>query len=917
MLSALTGLDGSIVDRGANAEISLSGATIVSSGAVSIDATTTVDSNADAFDEGSFGPASSSPLHVAVGYAEGSSTVTTSLTDGTSISGAQGVAIETDGDVGATATAVSSNNASSSATNPNGVQLAITVTYANLIDATTLDNSVNIASSDGNVSINSAGITSSTPSSQTNGYGNGLAGVNVSLSFDTATVDTYVNGHVSAAGTINLAQGGATDSNTLTFNGGDSSVVNLTNSTIYLPGNDLTTGEQVTYTPQNAIGYNPSTGVTPFSPVDSNPIGGLTSGQNYYIINLGSGYVQLSTAPPITLDPTVTDPASTQILTVPGAYDFALNAVDSSANTISIQQNGFNTGDTVVYTDNGNTPIQGLINNGTYVVTAIDRNTFSLSNPGSTTAIAISQGSATGAQTFTDGSDVQTINLALINGNTITAAANPLTQGQTIVYQPLTSGDIGNVADGFAYTVDVVSASAGTFALIDPAAGTVVALSTPSGPSLQEFDYAAQVISFNPSTDVNATTDEITVPSTVGLTAGEALVYHVDPNITNTVTVQGDAFPGQTLTVTEPDAAIGGLRDNTVYYAVVVDPTHLRLATNVSYALGALPITFTSLGSGNYNQLLSSPTTVGIGLSATLDATDESSAYPYTGASPGAAGVANDASTDDGLNALGLDFGSFLSSVASPTDTSGGNSNSLTSSINTSSNNDGLTVAGGIAFNYVNHNVQALVGNMATTAAPTVLSTPNNVTVVASISETEQEIAQSYAAKPEGSNGSAVAAAIAVGLYTNYPDAEIEGNTSVDAGQALSISTTVTYPILADPLTLIETIPDSFVQSGMGGSRHSAGWLSGFRHGLAQCLGRIAGIPRSGWRHVVQRLDRRRRLQQYRRRDDRRRRQDQPERRVPDAESVGQRHGFDFDDDARPRRHRCLQLHWRRCDRRL
>ncbi len=811
VISAATGLDGSIVDRGANASILVQGATIVGSGAVSISATTAVDAISNAVVEGADGAASITKLQVAVGYAQAASTVTTALTDNAYVSGDQGVSIASTGGVSASTTSYAATNptASQSSPNPNAVQLAIAVTWANLTDTTKLDDTVTVASSAGNVSIGATGSTSSIPSAQTTGFDNGRAGVNLGLSFDTATVETDVNGHVSAAGSINLAQGGSTSNNTLTFNGGNANDVNLADSTLFLQNHGLTTGDQVTYTAQNAVG--------PLTAVASTAIGGLSSGQTYYVLVVDKDHIQLANAPPIVLDPATTDPAASHTLTIPGAYDFTLNAIDSTANTISIQQNGFKTGDTVTYNANGNTPIHGLTSGASYIVASIDGNTFSLKDPTTNAIVAVSQGTATGAQTFTDGSDVQIINLALIDptANTITAAGNPFTDGESVVYTPLTSTDLSSsVNNGLRYTVNVVSP--GVFRLLDPSANSVIPLTTPAGPSLFELDYAASVISFKPSSDVNAVTDEITVPSTAALTNGEAVLYNVDPTITRSVTVQGDAFPGQTFTVTEPDAPIGGLVDNGVYYVVVVDPTHIRLAKNASYALNATPITFTSLGSGNDNTLSVYPSTVGIGLSSTLTSTDDALAMPTTGQTGRAAGAAFALASNDSLNSLGLSFGSFIASkLPSPTDTSGGNNNALTSSVNAPSDSNGFTAAGAIAFIYVDHTVKTLVGNLATAQAPTVLTTPGNVTVVASITETEQILSQAYASKPDGSNGSAFVAAISVGLYTNTAVATIEGNSQVDAGSSLSVSSNVSYPILGTPLGILESIPQGFVDNGV------------------------------------------------------------------------------------------------------
>jgi hypothetical protein len=92
-------------------------------------------------------------------------------------------------------------------------------------------------------------------------------------------------------------------------------------------------------------------------------------------------HIQLANVPPIVLNPTTTNPAATYSLTIPGAYDFTLNAIDSTASTIRIQQNEFKTSDTVIYNLNGSMTILGVNSGASYIVNSIDGNTFSLKEP--------------------------------------------------------------------------------------------------------------------------------------------------------------------------------------------------------------------------------------------------------------------------------------------------------------------------------------------------------------------------------------------------------------------------------------------------------------------------------------------------------------------------------------------------------
>ena len=80
--------------------------------------------------------------------------------------------------------------------------------------------------------------------------------------------------------------------------------------------------------------------------------------------------------------------------------------------------------------------------------------------------------------------------------------------------------------------------SSNVLQLLDPSnSNAVVVLSTPTGATVHELIYSGTVFSFSPFTAVNATTDTITLPNH-GLTTGQAVVYEVDPNISNTRSVQ-------------------------------------------------------------------------------------------------------------------------------------------------------------------------------------------------------------------------------------------------------------------------------------------------------------------------------------------------------------------------------------------
>lgn len=251
IISGATGLDASVTLRGANAIVTLDNATVNSSGAVSITATTDVESNVQAMAVGLGGLASKTGLEISVGYAEASSTVETLITGTTSITAAQDVTISAAG----TTTANSYTQASANligTTNANAVQIAVAITDSELTSIASVANSASITSTGGNVNVSGTGTTTSDPVTVTTGYDGGKAGVDVSLSFDNATIQSFLNGHITAAGS-EIGGGSISNGGTIAFNGGDSNAVDLTNSTLYLPNNGLTTGEEVTYTAQSTV----------------------------------------------------------------------------------------------------------------------------------------------------------------------------------------------------------------------------------------------------------------------------------------------------------------------------------------------------------------------------------------------------------------------------------------------------------------------------------------------------------------------------------------------------------------------------------------------------------------------------------------------------------------------------------------
>ena len=468
--TAFPGMDVAAIVRGANASVTIDGATINGTNSVSITSETDVQSDANAVVL-PFGTMDAAPA-----YAQAVGTANTAISGTTQI-------ISTSGDVliAANGTTTVDTTAQTLTSGTPTFSIAAAISYNNVTAQATVGAGTTIKAASGSVNVLANGVETTTTDASTGTSLTGNSGVSGVAAFDFATVAATVNGAITAGNTLNTST---------SFNGastGKGGAVDVATGTVYLPGNDLTTGEAVTY----AIG-----------PGDT-PIGGLSAGTTYYVINDGNGYVQLANAPVIALDASGTDPAATQSLSSIATQAFSLDAVDNqgpgNTSEIHIDNDGFNNGDTVVYSSAGS-PLGGLTNNGTYVVQALDDSTFQLLNMHGS-VVAVSQGTTIGDQTFDDITDgqVQTINLAYVSGNALYLAAHGFINGQSVTYDLLESGGanaINGLSNSASYTVKVISAN--EIELKDPSGGAVVPITAPGTASLNLLSYIGNTVTFSP-----------------------------------------------------------------------------------------------------------------------------------------------------------------------------------------------------------------------------------------------------------------------------------------------------------------------------------------------------------------------------------------------------------------------------------
>ena len=549
--AAFPGIDASVVLRGADAHVVVDNSTITSTGTVTLDSTTVVTSGVTAI--ANLAENGSTNVSVAVGYGEATSTVDADVTGSTHIMAAGDVTISATGTLTVAVNATAQANVNGKTPNNDASSIGIAIGYVNLTDQAIVGNAAVIDSTGGSVNVLATGTTSASESAATTEFTAGFAGVSAGLTFDDATVNALVDGTVTAAGQVTQAN---------SFNGANSTGVNLGTGTFTIPNNGLTTGEAVT--------YDAGAGNT--------PIGGLVDGTTYYVLAHDANTFQLSTVPPILLDATGTNPASTQTLTETTTKQFILDPVDTTANTLYLPGSGFNTGDLVTYNANGNTAIGGLSSGVSYVVT-VAGDTVQFTNPNTGTLVTLSQNGASGTQIFTDGADVQTVAFATVDNSgsvsQIDEQGHGFTQGEIVTYDsmsPNAGDEIGGLTNGTAYSVNVVSPNA--FQLIDLTTDMPVALTDPGDGSLQALSFISKVDSFNPATAVNATTATISLPGN-DLTNGQSIIYSVDPALTSQQTVYGQTTQLFSLNAIDPNA-----------HSIVIGNNGFNNGDSVTYSAG-------------------------------------------------------------------------------------------------------------------------------------------------------------------------------------------------------------------------------------------------------------------------------------------------------------------------------------------
>ncbi len=550
-VSQLTGISGQVVQRKATSTITVDGATIEGSDTVTIGST--AGTNASFQVVSLNGLAANGKYAIAIGYGESDATATTTINGTASIVGANAVSITSTANTDAYVKARTAANLLSApnVNNPSNVALALAIANTNETSHVTVDQNVSVSSANQGVAINASGGPTNEAWATPTINDNGTAAVALAFGFDTADFKAVVNGTVDAGG-----QSGATFTADPTVISPNIAHVDYADSSIVLPGNNLTDGEAVTYS-----NGNPTAGG------DAADIGGLSSTQSgntgtYYVQVIDPSTIKLANAPSIALGPyTPIGNAASADLGNYGAEKTLTfqpsNVIVSTGSPLSPGEIHFSTpdefteGESVTFNPGtGGTAPTGLTATSTYLVHLVNANTISLEDPQNGDSPMVITGQGSGPQQFTYTTPLQSLgqvetidfdpsNVNTSNGQITFATADGLSEGEVVDYLGGSKSTApGGLQQNYDYLVHVVSPT--TISLLDPQNNDAPVVITSQGTGTQGFTYQ-NLVYFDPATAVNTTSNTITIPSH-GLKTGDLVYYHVNPDISTTT------FDSPTLT---------------------------------------------------------------------------------------------------------------------------------------------------------------------------------------------------------------------------------------------------------------------------------------------------------------------------------------------------------------------------------
>lgn len=373
---------------------------------------------------------------------------------------------------------------------------------------------------------------------------------NVINDFQTGNIVTY--NRRTAQITVNKEPLPDTGGKPSIFNSADSSKDLIANNKITSAGHGFQNGDQVVFTVTGGAA-----------------IGGLTSGQTYFVRDAGDNDFKVSaTSGGAAIDITSATGGTTAEFKAVGLRETTVNtftynaaAATAAVNTISITGHGFTNGQTVVYTGSG----LGLTNNGTYFVVNATANSLQLANTNGGAVLSLTANA--GTQTLTRTADLlENTNYYIVGANATSFQLAKQSGGTalTIVKTGLTGTGVNHIFTKQS-SVDFTSNGTGTtdnlYFDISAGAGNKQTFTTGASVVLptvgdQVFSAYSQASSGS-LIGVNATKSTIVVVANVntGVGDGSSIITKGDVNV---LAQSNIALTGSTTSNTFGAVAVGG-----------------------------------------------------------------------------------------------------------------------------------------------------------------------------------------------------------------------------------------------------------------------------------------------------------------------------------------------------------------------
>ena len=358
-------------------------------------------------------------------------------------------------------------------------------------------------------------------------------------------------------------------------------VANPSTDTITIPSHGFLANQPVKYQ---------TNGGTPIAPLQNNA--------TYYIKTVvDSNNIQLSQS----LGGPVID------LTTAGtgtAHSFLYVVVNLDEDSLYIPGHELVTGSKVVYSTGGGTVIGGLTNSATYYISKVDNNIVKLaSNKEGTTVINLTS--------LGTGNHSLTTNAVDFAANQISIPSHGFSQGELVQYDSVGQTAIGGLVSGNPYYIILIDGDNIKLAssLVNANSGTAIDITT-AGVGRH------RILSLTKSPDGTYTIDSVpdaytfTVPANgfVPLITKDFVPRAVIDLQQNYLKILSHGFiTGTKVTYSNGGGTdVGGLTNNTAFYAIAVNKDYIRLASSVDNASSGVAVTLTSFGGGTDHRFTSS-----------------------------------------------------------------------------------------------------------------------------------------------------------------------------------------------------------------------------------------------------------------------------------------------------------------------